>query len=215
MSEVLTLYGCPNTRSLRAAWALEEADAEYAYRTVDLFRGEGREPRFTRLNPGGKVPVLITPDGPLSESGAILAWIGERFPASGLLPAAADDGRRAQCLQWSLFALTELEQPLWTIAKHRFALPAEHRIAAIEPTAIWEFRRAAALLADRLQGRECLVDTFTMADILAAHCLAWAASARIDSGQTALDAYRDRHLARPAAQRAIAREGRIERNRPA
>ncbi|MCB1890295.1 MAG: glutathione S-transferase family protein [Rhodocyclaceae bacterium] len=209
MSQALTLYGCPNTRSLRAAWALEEAGAEYAYHPIDLFRGEGRKPPFLSLNPGGKVPLLVTPDGPLSESGAILMWIGERFPASGLLPTAP--GPRALALQWSMFALTELEQPLWTIAKHRFALPPEHRVAGIEPTAAWEFQRAASLLAGRLASEETLAGIFSMADILAAHCLAWAASARIPHGHPALDAYRDRMLARPAARQAIAREGRLER----
>lgn len=213
MNEPLTLYGCPNTRSLRVAWALEEVAADYEYRTVDLFRGEGRRPPFIDLNPAGKVPLLLTPDGAISESGAILIWIAERFPAAGLLPGREATAERARCLQWVMFVLTELEQPLWTIAKHRFALPAEHRLPAIEATATWEFQRAAALLAGHLGERPNIAEAFGIADILAAHVLAWAASARIDSGQPTLEAYRQRHLARSAAVRAMAREGRIERSR--
>lgn len=214
MSMPLTLYGCPNSRSLRAAWALEEAGAEYDYKTVDLFRGEGRQPAYMALNPAGKVPLLITPEGPLSESGAILLWIAEHFPAAGLMPSAADAALRAQCLQWCFFVLTELEQPLWTIARHRFVLPAERRVPAIEPTAVWEFDRAARRLALGLEGREVLVgERFGIADILACHTLAWARSARVPIAPALLDAYLDRHFERPAAQRARSTEGNLPRSK--
>ena len=90
----LTLYGCPNSRSLRVAWALEEADADYAYHAVDLFRGEGREAPLLTLNPSGKVPVLVTEDGQISESGAILIWLAERYPRARLLPMRDDGSAR-------------------------------------------------------------------------------------------------------------------------
>ncbi len=212
MSERLTLYGCPNSRSLRIAWALEEAGAEYDYRRVDLFRGEGRQADYLVINPAGKVPVLETPDGRLAESGAILLWIAERFPTAGLLPEPSRSAERASCLQWAMFVLTELEQPLWTIAKHRFVLPEEQRVPAIEHTAAWEFGRAAALLAGHLAARESIAGGFGVADILAVHTLAWAKSARVDSGFALLDDYRDRHMGRPAVRRALQREGRLERS---
>ena len=129
----MKLYGCPNSRSLRAAWALEEAAAEYEYVSVDLFKGAARTPEFLALNPAGKVPVLVDGELTLTESGAIIDYVGNRFPVSGLVPR--DAAARANCLRWMFFAQTELEQPLWTIAKHRFALPKDKRIAGIENTA--------------------------------------------------------------------------------
>ena len=103
--------------------------------------------------------------------------------------------------------MTELEQPLWTIGKHKFALPEEKRVPQIKDTAIWEFQRAAALLAGGLDKTPYLLgDRFTMADLLAAHTLAWARSARIPHNIDLLDDYRQRMMAREAFQRTLAVE---------
>jgi glutathione S-transferase len=139
----MKLYGCPNSRSLRAAWALEEAAAEYEYVLVDLFKGASRTPEFLALNPAGKLPVLVEGELTLTESGAIINYVSDKFPASDLVPR--DAAARANCLRWMFFANTELEQPLWTIAKHRFALPKAKRIAGVEDTARWKFASAAKL----------------------------------------------------------------------
>jgi len=95
----MKLYGRTNTRSLRAAWALEEAGAAYEYVTVDLFKGEGRSPAFLAINPAGKIPVLLDGELVLTESLAIVTYIGEKFPASGLVPATLAE--RAGCLRWA------------------------------------------------------------------------------------------------------------------
>ncbi len=201
----MKLYGCPNTRSLRAAWALEEAGAEYEYVLVDLFKGAARTPDFLALNPGGKLPVLVDDKLKLTESAAIIAYAGERFPASKLVPD--DATARADCLRWMFFATTELEQPLWTIAKHRFALPQDKRVAGIEETARWEFVVAAKLVDDALAERAYICgDAFTGADILIAHTLVWARSAKVAFDSARLAAYVERLLARPALTRARRRE---------
>ena len=201
----LRLYGCPNTRSLRAAWALEEAGAEYEYVPVDLFKGAGRMPQFRALNPAGKIPVLVDGDFTLTESAAIVAYVGEKFPASGLMPV--DPVARTECLRWMFFATTELEQPLWTIAKHRFALPKDKRVAGIEDTARWEFGQVENLLDTALGQRDFIGGNgLTAADILLAHTLAWARSARIALQSATLAGYFERLYARPALMRARARE---------
>ena len=202
---VLKLYGCANSRSLRAAWALEEAGADYEYVPVDLFKGEGRTPQFLALNPAGKVPVLVDGNLTLTESAAIVAHVGDRFPASGLLPPAT--AARADCLRWMFFATTELEQPLWTIAKHRFALPRDKRVAGMDETARWEFAIAAKILDGALgQGEFICGDNFTGADILLGHTLAWARSAKVALESPALTAYLEQLYARPALTRARKRE---------
>ena len=150
---MLKLYGCPNTRSMRVAWALEEAGADYDYEAVILVKGEGRRPSFLRVNPSGKLPVLVDGDLVLSESSAICTYVGDLFPASRLTPAfgTADRGRYNQ---WMAFAIAEFEQPLGTIAKHRFGLPKELRVPAVEEAAKWEFGRACRVLEKGLGERE-------------------------------------------------------------
>jgi len=202
---MLTLYGCPNTRSLRAAWALEEAGARYEYHRIDLKKGEGRSAQYLAVNPGGKVPTLIDGSTVVTESGAILTYVGERFPQSGLVPV--DPARRAQYFEWCFFVTSELEQPLWTIAKHRFALPADWRVPQIEATAAREFVRAAKVADARLAGGEFAVgESFTAADILIAHALMWARSAGVTHASPALEIYAERIWARPARGAADERE---------
>lgn len=201
----MKLYGCHNTRSLRAAWALEECGATYDYAFVNLFKGEGRKPEFLALNPGGKLPVLVDGDFVLTESGAIVAYLADKFPASGLLPA--DPKLRADSLRWMFFTVGDLEQPLWTIAKHRFALPKEHRVAGVEPTAAWEFDVAARLVDGALGNRAFLVgDRFTAADIFVTHALAWGVSNKLPLPTPRLEAYLRANRARPAARCAMACE---------
>jgi glutathione S-transferase len=202
----MKLYGCPNSRSLRAVWALEEAAADYEYVPVDLFKGEARTPEFLALNPAGKLPVLVDGGLTLTESAAIVNYVSDRFPASKLVPQSA--AARADCLRWMFFATTELEQPLWTIAKHRFALPKARRVGGIENTAQWEFAIAAQQLDTAVGEREFICgNAFTGADILLAHTLAWARSAKITLESPRLTAYMERLLARPALARARRREG--------
>lgn len=204
---MLTLHCCPNTRSLRASWALEETGADYRCVFVDLFKGGGRAPAYLGINPGGKVPALCFGDNVLTESGAILLWLAARHPDAGLLPPPAHEAAHAAALRWLCFGLTELDQALWTIAKHRFALPEKWRVPAIEATATWEFAHAARLLAQRLEEAPYLAgDGFSAADIVAAHCLAWARSAELELPEPALVDYLERMRSRPAAARAMARE---------
>lgn len=201
---MLQVYGCPNTRSTRVVWALEEAGAEYDYHLIELRAGAGHRPDYLAINPGGKVPALVDGDLILTESAAICTYIGDHFPASGLTPPLGSI-ERALYDQWCFFAMSELEQPLWTIAKHRFALPEKRRVPTVVDTAIWEFAVAAKILAAGLGQREYLVgDHFTAADVLAAHTLKWARVYQLELGP--LDAYADRCLTRPAFARAKQRE---------
>lgn len=197
----MKLYGYRNGRTLRALWALEEVGARYEYVAIDLMRGQGREPWFLELNPAGKVPVLDDDGTIITESAAICMHLAEKHPESRLLPPAGTP-ERTECYQWTSFLLTELDAALWTIAKHRFALPSERRVPAVIETASWEFRSALKILASAVQQGPYLAGhSFTVADILAGHIVLWATSARFVVG-AALQLYGDRLLARDAAIRA-------------
>lgn len=203
---MLTVYGCANTRSSRVLWALEEAGAEYEYVAIDLRAGTGWKPEYLALNPGGKVPTLVDGGLVLTESAAICTYIGDRFPASRLTPPVGSP-ERAHYDQWCYFALSELEQPLWTLAKHLFALPERRRVPAVLDTARWEFAVAVKILALGLGQREFIVgDHFTAADILMAHTLAWASAFKLPLEHDHLVTYTERLLARPAWTRVQKRE---------
>ena len=204
----MKLYGYRNGRTLRALWALEEAGAHYEYVEVDLMRGEGREPWFLAINPAGKVPVLDDGGTIITESAAICMHLADKYPESRLMPPPGTV-ERTQCYKWTSYILTELDAPLWTIAKHRFALPRERRVPAVIETAGWEFRTAVKVLATELGDRPYLVgDHLTVSDIIAAHTLSWAKSARLPLGNEQLERYLDTLLARDAAMRADRRAQR-------
>jgi glutathione S-transferase len=189
---------------MRAAWALEEVGAEYEYVEVDLKRGEGQKPWFLAINPAGKVPVLIDGDQVITESAAICVHLAEKFPASRLLPPVGSP-ERTECFKWISFILTELEAPLWTVAKHRFALPEERRVSAVIDSAAWEYGVAVRILDAGLNRRSFLAgDSLTVADILAGHTLSWAKSARFELS-SGLERYLAFLLARDAARGATER----------
>lgn len=198
----MKLYGFRNGRTLRALWALEEVSAPYEYVEVDIMRGQGREPWFLQINPGGKVPVLDDDGSFITESAAICMHLAEKHPKSKLLPPAGTLDRTA-CYKWISFILTELDAPLWTIAKHRFGLPKERRVPAVIETVGWEFGVALKILSTGLGDRPYLVgDSFTVADIVAGHTLLWAKSARLEVGTDSLASYLNALTTRDAFARA-------------
>ncbi len=200
------LYGMQKTRSTRVTWALEEIGAEYQYHLVNLMKGEGQSPEFLKLNPYGKVPVLVDGDLVLTESAAICTYLGDSHPESELVPRAGT-ATRGTYDQWCHFIMSELEQPLWTIGKHRFVFPEDKRVPAILDVALWEFQRVAKVLAKALEGCDYLVDdSFTMVDILAAHTLTWARGFKIPNDLEVLDQYQQKICSRAAFERARERE---------
>jgi len=197
----MRLYGYRNGRTLRALWALEEVGAQYDYVEVDILRGEGREPWFLKINPGGKVPVLDDGGTLITKSAAVCMHLAEKIPESHLLPPPGTP-KRTECYRWISFILTELDAPLWTIAKHRFGLPKERRVPAVIDTASWEFEVAVKILAKGLGERPYLVgDSFTVAEILGGHTLLWAKSARLEL-PNALVSYLNSLTMREAFERA-------------
>jgi glutathione S-transferase len=203
---MIKVYGFPRTRSLRVLWTLEEIGADYGLVKVDLFKGEAQQPAFLRLNPAAKVPVLVDGDFVLSESGAICTYLADKHPATGLTPEPRTE-QRAIYDQMCFFALSELEQPLWTMAKHRFVLPAQLRVAAVFDAANWEFARAVDALATRIGDQAFVLGSqFSVADILVANVLSWARNSDVAIEAELVNRYADRMLERPALARALEKE---------
>lgn len=83
---MLTLTWFPNTISIAAAIALEEAGLPYEARLVDFTQAEQTKPTYHEINPKGRVPALLTPSGTLTETGAVLEYIADQAPDAGLVP---------------------------------------------------------------------------------------------------------------------------------
>ncbi len=203
---MVKVYGSPNSRSLRITWLLEELGIDYQYQLIDFSKGDNRTPTFLALNPAGKLPVIEDDALVMFESAAIVSYLADKYGDSSLIPVVGSH-LRGLFEQWSYFAVCELEQPLWTMAKHRFALPEERRIQEIFATASWEYQKALEVLSQGLGDKDYLLgDSFTAVDILIAHTLQWGVKFEQPIEQVNLNAYRERLLARPAMAKALARE---------
>jgi glutathione S-transferase len=201
----MKIYGSKNSRSIRPVWALEEAGATYDYQRIWMMKGEGQSPAFKAINPAGKIPVLVDRELMLTESSAQLFYIAEKFPDAPLLPR--DLAARAEVYRWVFFAVCEVEPYLWSLAQHRFALPEEKRVAALEPTTLWQLGRGLRVFEKTLATREFIAgEHFSLADILATHCMNWALSAKVEGVGEASLAYIARMKARNAYLEAVARE---------
>ncbi|WP_437924048.1 glutathione S-transferase family protein [Sorangium sp. So ce291] len=199
----MKLYEFAPTRSIRVRWVLQELGVEFESIPVNLRAGGHRSPEFLEINPAGKVPALVDGDLVLTESVAIVLYLAEKYPDKGLLPA--DLQQRAQVYRWLLFAATELEQPLWRIARHTSLYPKDQRLPAEVALAGNDFKAMAEVLEKHMQQRQFVVgDGLTVADIVMAYTLDWAKEAKLLDGFPQLVAYMERMYTRPHAAPRIA-----------
>src|SRR5689334_19568181 len=116
---MIKIYGIPRSRTMRTLWMLEELGVPYD--RVDVsFVNQTRTPEFLKVNPNGHIPALQDGDLVLFESLAINLYLARKYD-KGLWPKTVDDEGRAY--QWSLWAMTELEEPVLTALLHRMFLP--------------------------------------------------------------------------------------------
>jgi len=203
MKTMMRLYEFGPTRSIRARWTLQELGVEFEPVTVNLVAGEHRRPEFLRINPAGKLPVLVDDDLVLTESVAIVLYLAEKYPEKGLLPT--DLTGRAQVNRWLLFAATELEQPLWRITRHTSLYPEDKRLPGDVTIARQEFKEMALILERHLEGRQFVVgDRATVADFVTAYTLDWGGQVGLLEEFPVLRSYMERMYARPKAPQRIA-----------
>ncbi|QBF82049.1 glutathione S-transferase family protein [Shewanella maritima] len=198
---MITLYGTPRSRALRISWLLEELNLEWEFKFLNFAKGDNRSAEFLALNPSGKMPVITDGDIVLTESAAIMQYLVERY--GGAFVPAAGTADAAKHHRWVSFIMTELEQPLWSMGKHKFALPEEQRLPEMQKVAKFEFDRAAAI-AEQWTPEDgfLLGDAITYSDILIGQTLLWATVFEQDLPPK-LTALRDRLQHRPALASAL------------
>ena len=103
----LQLYSFPTPNGVKVSIPLEEIGLPYEPHAIHIGKNESATPEFRSLNPNGKIPAIIDPDGPggrplgLFESGALLIYLGEK---TGKL-LSRDPARRYETLQWVFFQM--------------------------------------------------------------------------------------------------------------
>ncbi len=190
----LTIVGATRSRTFRVLWLAEELGLTYTH-AAEMPRSEA----VTRLNPLGQIPVITDGDIVIPDSLAILHYLADR---AGRFTHPAGTPERAIMDARINFVLTELEAPLWLAARHSFILPEDRRHPEIKPWLRDDFRDAGEKFV-RLLGDAAYFagDTFTIADIIAAHTIGWAITAKFEPSDE-LKAYMRQITERPAWKRA-------------
>jgi len=164
-------------------------------------KGDPGSAEVKAINPSGKVPSLVVDGKVLPDSVAIMSFLSDRHNA---LTFSAGSIERLRLDGHIHFLLEEFDSLLWVAAKNSFVNPPEHRSADVKSVLKWEFERSLKRLEHRLEGVFLMGEHFTIADILAVHCLNWAYTAKFPDASTVLKDYAKRCRARPAYARALA-----------
>lgn len=164
----LQLYSAPTPNGVKVAIALEETGLPYEPHFINIGENETWGPEYLSLNPNGKIPAIIDPDGPggkpfaLFESGAILLYLAEK--TGQLLPA--DPALRHQTIQWVMWQMGAVGPMFGQVGFfHKFAGREWEDKRPLQRYAN-EARRLLGVLETRLEGRPWVMgDEFTIADI--------------------------------------------------
>lgn len=198
---MIEFFGSPASSAGRSRWMLEEVGVPYDYKRVDVRAGQCKTPEYTRMYGGATVPVLRDGDLVMGESIAINFYLAEKYQPD-LLPS--DLALRAQCYQWSLWAITNIQPELLTVMFDAMK-PADQRNPTAVDAAKLRLQPQLAFLERSLEGHEYLVgDRFTVADVNAGSVMNLARVTGQLSGYPSTGAWTERLVARPAFQRAAA-----------
>jgi GST-like protein len=208
----LQLYSLPTPNGVKVSIMLEEIGLPYEPHTINIGANETWTPDFLSLNPNGKIPAIIDPDGPggkpfgLWESAAILVYLAEK--TDKLLPQ--DPARRFETLQWVFFQVAAVGPMFGQLGFfHKFA-GRDYEDKRPRDRYAAESKRLLGVLETRLAGRDWIMgEDYTIADI---SLLGWVRNLVGFYGAGDLVGYEslqevprwlERGLARPAVQRGL------------
>ncbi|KQZ31208.1 glutathione S-transferase N-terminal domain-containing protein [Caulobacter sp. Root1472] len=208
----LQLYSLPTPNGVKVSIMLEEIGLAYEPHMIDIGQNETWTPEFLSLNPNGKIPAIIDPDGPdgkpfgLFESGAILVYLAEK--TGKFLPK--DPARRYETLAWVFFQMAAVGPMFGQVGFfHKFA-GREYEDKRPRDRYVAESKRLLGVLESRLADRDWIMgEDYTIADIAT---LGWVrnlvgfygAGDLVDYASLKhVPAWLERGLARPAVQRGL------------
>ncbi|MCR6671748.1 glutathione S-transferase N-terminal domain-containing protein [Devosia ginsengisoli] len=209
--DVIQLYSLPTPNGVKVSIMLEETGLAYEPHLIDITKNETWGPEYLALNPNGKIPAIIDPNGPgdkplaLFESGAILIYLAEK---TGKF-LSADPAQRYETIQWVMFQMAAIGPMFGQLGFfHKFAGAAYEDKRPRDRYAA-ESKRLLGVLEGRLDGRDWIMDDYSIADIAT---LGWVrnligfygAGELVDYASLGnVPAWLERGLARPAVQRGL------------
>lgn len=164
----LQLYSLTTPNGVKISIALEEIGLAYEAHYVDFGKKDQKTPEFMSLNPNGRIPAIIDPNGPggkivpLFESGAILHYLAEK--TGKLLPT--DPARKWETIQWLHFQMSAIGPMFGQVGWfYRFEGKAIEDKRPLQRY-VDETKRLLEILDQRLDGRQWMMDDdYTIADI--------------------------------------------------
>ena len=208
----LQLYSLPTPNGVKVSIMLEEIGLPYEPHLIDFATDDQKTPEFLSLNPNGKIPAILDPDGPggkplaLFESGAILLYLADK--TGQLLPA--DPAQRYETLEWLMFQMGGIGPMFGQLGFfHKFA-GREYEDKRPHERYRAEAERLLGVLETRLADRPWLAgEDYTIADVAT---LGWVRNligfyeareiVAFDKLKN-VPAWLERGLARPAVQRGL------------
>lgn len=210
----IQLYSLNTPNGVKVGIMLEETGLPYEPHLVDIGKDESHTPEFTSLNPNGKIPAIIDPDGPggkpigLFESGAILIYLADK---SGKF---IDPDQRYRTIAWVMWQMGGLGPMFGQVGFfHKFAGRAYEDKRPLQRY-VDESKRLLGVLDRQVADRDWIMGDYSIADIAS---LGWVRNligfyeARELVGFddfTNVAAWLERGLARPAVQRGLQVTGR-------
>jgi glutathione S-transferase len=198
----ITLYHAPPSRSSITLWMLEELGEPYDLKILSLKSGDNLKPAYLAVNPSGKVPALVDDGVVMTEVSAICCHLADRYPKSALAPAIGDP-KRGPYLTWLFWGPSCFEP---AIIDHAMKRPSAPRAMQgwVDYKTTLDIVEAALAKGPYLQG-----DQFTAADVVIGAGINWGLMFGTVEKRPAFEAYSARLMARPAHQRATAKDAEL------
>lgn len=201
---MIKLYGNPYSRANRVRWALEETGQLYEEELVTLDSNGTRSKEFTKINPNSRIPVINDEGLILFESIPICIYIAKKYGADFLY--VKDIKEEGLLLQWSVWAMTELEKYIETASLHMTWYSAPQKDLTIGENAQNEVIRCLNMLESTIKDSGYIVGKkFTIADLIVTEVLTGIVFAKISLDPfPSIRNYLKKNLSRPAATKAFA-----------
>jgi len=197
MTDEVIFYHWPQSRGRMVHWMLEEVGAPYRIELTNIEKGEHKKPGFLAINPMGKLPAIVHRGTVITETGAIITYLADEFPAAGLAPPIGTAARGA-FLRWMFFGAGCIDGAL---IDRMLARPAPERVGAVS---YGRFEDFVEVLDKAVSASPYLLgERFTASDLYVGAQIGFGLMMKTLEPRRSFQAYVERVASRPAQRRAV------------